>query len=357
MLRARWSAQPFALRGAFGVAATIAALALPLGFTSYWRGEFTLMLAFALANLGFQLIVGWSGQLALANAAFFGLGAYATTILPTKLSKVAGYTAEGAEIRKQVWSGAVPFLVGLVVVPLVCAGIGYLLGLPAVRLKGFYLAIATLAFGGMLIKLFREAKDLTGGGGGLQVGVFRLFGWDKQLSTYYLSLALFVVSCVSVGRLVRTRFGRTLLAVRDIDIAASSLGINVARYRLTAFAISAGMAALGGAMWAQSTTFVAPDAFGSGLLNFMLIMIIVGGLGSRAGALIGAVFYELIYQLFPKLSQFKTSPLQGTFRNLAFGLALMLCVGLLPGGLISIPERLRGLGRERTAESNPDGAT
>ena len=349
----RWNALPSAVRVVLGMALVALAAVVPLWLNGYWRYLAALIVAYAVANIGFQVVVGWSGQLAMAHAAFLGLGAYATTILSKKIDKVSGYTDTGQEIRKQVWSGRVPYLLALFTVPLVCAAVGYLLGLPAVRLKGFFLAIATLAFGGMIVRLFFEMRDLTGGGDGLRVEVFQVFHWEKTLGTYYLCLAVAVPVYFLVDRLMRGRFGRTLLAVRDVDIASSSLGINVTRYRLAAFGISAGLAALAGGLYAQVLTYMAPNEFGTARLTAMLTMIIVGSVVVRAGAVIGAAFIVLVDQFFVKFPSFKDSALSGSYRNIAFGLALMLCIGVLPGGIASIPERLRGLGRQR--DSDPEG--
>ena len=349
-----WNSLPAPVRLGAAAALLAGAIVVPLGLNGYWRYLAALIVAFAVANIGFQVVVGWSGQLAMAHAAFLGLGAYATTILSKRISKVDGYTDTGQEIRAIVWSGRVPYLLALVIVPVVCACLGYLLGLPAVRLKGFFLAIATLAFAGMIVRLFFETKDLTGGGDGLSVEVFQLWQIDKTLGTYYLCLAVAVPVYFLIGRLMRGRFGRTLLSVRDADIASSSLGVNVTRYRLASFGISAGLASLAGGLYAQVLTYMAPNEFGTNRLTAMLTMIIVGSVVVRAGAVIGASFVVLVDQFFVKFPSFKDSALSGSYRNIAFGLALMLCIGVLPGGLASVPERIRNLGHERSSEPDDD---
>ena len=341
----RWSSLPRLVRAAVGAIVLVALAILPLGLNNYWRFLAALVVAYTIANLGFQVVVGWSGQLALSHAAFFGIGAYLGAILPQVIEKSTFDPATGANVAHRTWSGSVPFLVALVLIPPVCAAAGYVLGLPAIRLKGFYLAIATLAFAGMIVRVFVEAKDYTRGGEGLSVHTFRLFGWDRAISSYELALAIAVFVWVLMGRLRSTRFGRTLFAVRDTDIAASSLGVHVTQYRLAAFAISAGLAALGGVMWGQAVGFLAPQAFTTALLNAMLMMIIVGGVGTRAGAAIGAVFYVAVDQFFANFSTFKDAALKGAYRNIAFGLALMICIGVLPDGFASLPERVRGLRR------------
>lgn len=343
--RFAWNAQPASLRLGAGTVLVAAAIGLPHMLNGYWRYLGALILVYAIACAGFQVVVGWSGQLALAHVAFLGLGAYLATVLAKRTYKIAGYDATGVEIKELVWTGRVPFLLSLVLIPVLCAAIGYLLGLPAVRLKGFFLAIATLAFGGMIQRLFFELKDYTAGGEGLRVDVFQIAGWDKTISAYYLCLGLAVPVFFLVGRLTRSRFGRTLLAVRDVDIAASSFGVNVVRYRLVAFGISAAIASMAGALYAQVLTFIAPNEFGTARLTALLTMIIVGSVVLRAGAVIGAAFIVLVDQFFVKFPSFKDSPLSGSYRNVAFGLALMLCIGVLPGGLASLPERLRGMGR------------
>ena len=341
----RWTKLRPTTRIGVGAGGVAVAVAFPHVVNGYWCYLGALILVYAIANAGFQVVVGWSGQLALAHAAFLGLGAYASTILAKRTFKITGYTEAGEPINKLVWSGRVPYIVGMLLVPIVCAGIGYLLGLPAARLKGFFLAIATLSFGGMIQRLFFEFKDITAGGEGLRVDVLRIGDWDKTVSIYYICLAVAVPVFFVIGRLMRGRFGRTLMAVRDVDIAASSLGVNVTRYRLIAFGISAGVAALAGGLYAQVLTFISPNEFGTARLTALLTMIIVGSVIMRAGAVIGAAFIVLVDQFFVKFPAFKDSPLSGSYRNIAFGLALMLCIGVLPGGLASIPDRLRTLGR------------
>lgn len=352
-----WNALPRVPRLTLGALLILAAIGLPHLLNGYWRYLGALILVYSIACVGFQVVVGWSGQLAMAHVAFLGLGAYFSTVLAKRTYKIAGYDETGVEIKKLVWSGRVPFLLSLLVIPLVCAVIGYILGLPAVRLKGFFLAIATLAFGGMIQRLFFELKDYTAGGEGVRVDVFQIAGWDKTISAYYLCLGVAVPVFFLVGRLTRNRFGRTLLAVRDVDIAASSLGVNVVRYRLVAFGISAAIASMAGALYAQVLTFIAPNEFGTARLTALLTMIIVGSVVLRTGAVIGAAFIVLVDQFFVKFPSFKDSPLSGSYRNVAFGLALLTCIGVLPGGLASIPERLRGLGRikEEQGGTSPAG--
>lgn len=352
----RWSTLPLAVRLAVGVAALAVLVVIPLGLNNYWKFLAGLVVTYTIANLGFQAVVGWSGQLAMAHASFFGIGAYAAGFLPQVIEKTTFNPATGENVAERTWSGNVPFLIALLLVPPVCAAAGYVLGLPAIRLKGFYLAIATLAFAGMILRVFVEAKDYTKGGEGLSVDTFRLFGWDKALSSYYLALGIAAVVWVLLGRMKTTRFGRTLLAVRDTDIAASSLGVNVTQYRLASFAISAGLAALGGAMWGQAVGFIAPQAFTTALLNAMLMMIIVGGVGTRAGAAIGSVFYVAIDQFFANFPTFRDAALKGAYRNIAFGLALMICIGVLPDGLASLTNRLRSLRRPAASSDGPGAA-
>jgi branched-chain amino acid transport system permease protein len=351
-----WSSLDLRIRIAVGAVVLATLVAIPLGLNSYWKFLAGLVVSYTIANLGFQAVVGWSGQLAMAHASFFGIGAYAAAFLPQVIDKSTFDPNTGTNVAEQTWGGSVPFLVALVLVPPVCAVIGYVLGMPAIRLKGFYLAIATLAFAGMILRVFVEAKDYTRGGEGINVDTFRLFGWDKSLSAYYLALAIAAGIWVLLGRMRSTRFGRTLLAVRDTDIAASSLGVNVTQYRLASFAISAGIAALGGAMWGQAVGFIAPQAFTTALLNAMLMMIIVGGVGTRAGAAIGAVFYVAVDQFFANFPAFKDAALKGAYRNIAFGLALMICIGVLPNGIAALSQRLRAMSGRSSDTSPAEGS-
>lgn len=302
-------------RGALAGAALfvlVAALAYaPAVLNSYRLFVIALIMIYAVGVLGLNVLVGWSGQIGLAHAGFFALGAYGTALLTDR---------------------GVPFLLSLLLISLLSAVAGAIVGWPAVQLRGFFLAIATLAFGELIVRGFAEARGLTGGGRGLSVPVFRVFDARQTTSAYYLSLIAAVVTFVALYRLLHGRFGRTLKAVRDIEVAAGPIGIPAARYKLMAFSLSGFIGAVSGALFAQLNTFIFPDMFTVNLLVILLVMLLVGGVASMTGSVIGAIFGVFIVELFQDL---------GEYQRLAYGIALVVIVRFLPGGIVSIPSRLR----------------
>ncbi len=304
-------------RGSRAVSALLAVLLVvvlaiaPLFLNAYRSGLIATILMYSLGVLGFQVLVGWSGQIGLAHAGFFGLGAYGSVLLV---------------------NAGVPFLLAVPIVVIGSVLLGALVALPAVQLRGFFLAIATLAFGELIVAAIREARDITGGGGGIDVPEFLLFGQDETRSAYYLALIAAVLGFILLTRLLRGRFGRTLKAIRDMEVATGPIGIPAARYKLLAFALSACVGAVAGVVYAQLVGFIFPDQFGSNLLVILLVMLLVGGVGSVPGTVIGVIFGVLIVELFQDF---------GEYQLLAYGLTLIVIVRFLPGGIASIPARLR----------------
>lgn len=285
----------------------VAVLALgPFVLNPYWSFLANLAIIYALFTVGYDVLVGWSGQMGLAHAALCGLGAYGVTIM---------------------MEHGVPYLAALALSALLAAVVAVIVGFPAIRLKGFFLAIATLAFGLVIVQVFSGAQALTGGGAGIAVPGWKLPGYTAGASIYWLSLAITAAVFLMMWRLLRGRFGRTLLAVKNVPHAAESLGVPVLRYRLYAFALSGALAALGGGLFAQVQTYIFPEMFDTRLLVLMLVMVILGGSQSMWGPVFGAVFAVGIVQLLQDL---------GTYQNLAYGFALMLAIGFLPGGIVSL---------------------
>lgn len=293
---------------------------------NFGRGNLAFVFAYGAAAVGFNLLVGYSGTLGLAVAGLFALGAYGTAVLsaPSDAREaLAGYD----------W----PFFLALPVVCIAAAIIGVLVGFPAARLKGFFLAIATLALGELIVTIIRLDDDVwsglkTNGGTGKQVPQFLVPGLDRILSAYMLSLGALILMMLAYIVLTNRRLGRTLKAVRDIDIATGPLGISSTYYKLVAFGLSAFAAALAGAMWAQNSSFANPQTFRTRLLVFLLVVLIVGGLGRKWGPLIGAIFFVFLRQ-----------KLQDTQKLLflILGIALILAVLVLPNGIAVLPKQIR----------------
>ncbi len=334
-------------RSVISIAVVFAVLALLpwvplLSFTSifdttndFGAGNMAFVFAFAAAAVGFNFLIGYSGALGLAHAGLFGLGAYGTAILSAPPECIE-QTCDPI-VREASAGYGWPFLVSVPVVCVAAALIGIAVGFPAARLKGFFLAIATLALGELIVTIIRLDDEVwsglkTNGGTGKQVQIFQLFGAGAVRSAYFMALIALFIVFVAYVILTERRLGRTLKVIRDIEIASGPIGISATYYKLVAFGLSAFAAALAGAAWAQNSSFVNPASFRSRLLVFLLVVLIVGGLGRLWGPLVGALFFVWIRQ-----------ELQDTQKLLflLIGIALMLSILILPDGFTSLPDRIR----------------
>jgi branched-chain amino acid transport system permease protein len=287
-----------------GLCLALACLA-PLGLNGYGLYVLTLTEIFAIVALGLNLLTGYAGQISLCHAAFFGVGAYATAILTQK--------------------AGVPFLLSLVVGALFTAVIGALAAVPAMRLKNLYLAIATLGLGVVLQKIIFEWRSLTNGGGGFALPAPNIAGFELGATgLYYLTLVCLILGLWGAWNVSRGRTGRALLIIKESEIAAGSLGIPSARYKVTAFAISAFYAAIAGGLFAYLVRYINPESFNVSLSIAFLSMVVIGGLGTIGGSIVGAVFYVVVPEL---LRGIKDAP------GLVFGLLLVIVMVLMPQGL------------------------
>lgn len=253
-------------------------LVAPLFLQQYWIYTLNLAAVAVVGTLGLNLLTGNTGQISLAHASFLAVGAYA-----------------GAWLAKF----GLPFPLVMLAAGAIAGLVGCLIALPALRLKGLYLALATLAFFVVVDFFLRKATPLTGGAGGIPVPPPQLFGWtmsgDRQF--YYLFFTIALASAVFVANLQRTWTGRAMMAVRDSDIAAEMAGISIFRTKLTAFAISSFFGGLAGCMLGYYVAFINPDNFGLTVSVAYIAMIIVGGLGSVTGSILGALFMTLLPEL------------------------------------------------------------
>ncbi len=264
---------------------------------------------FALVAIGLTILTGFSGQTSLGHAGFFAIGAYASAIFA------------------QRWG--VPFWLAIPLAGAFATVIGALIALPALRLKDLYLAIATLGFGIVTQKVIFEWRTVTGGGGGMQVPMPSLFGLSVADGS---RMAWVIAATLAAGtwaafRLASSRTGRALSMLRESETAAACIGIRVARYKVVAFALSAFYTAVAGGLYANVVRYVNPESFDVNMSIMFLAMIVIGGMGSVRGALLGAAFYVAVPEAF---RGFKDAP------GLIFGISLMLVVILLPGGLTSL---------------------
>ena len=239
----------------------------------------------AIAALGLNILVGFTGQISIGHAAFFGFGAFAS-------AWIANNTP-------------VPVFFAIPLAGVATTAVGMLFGMPAARLKGLYLAIATLAAQYILQDFFGRADWFTGGVAGTPAPSFRILGasFDSDQRYFYVVLAYLVVCFVMVANLMRSRDGRALVAVRDHYLSAEMMGINLTKYRTLSFGISAFFAGIGGALYAHYLGFVSVEGFDILFSIQLLGMIIIGGLGSIMGTLMGTAFMTLLPEVMEALTR------------------------------------------------------
>ena len=252
--------------------------AAPWLLPEYWLAQLTFVLIYGIAGLGLMLLSGYTGQFSIGHAAFLGVGAYAQAALTN-----AGW----------------PFPLAMVCAALLAAAVGVVVGLPALRVKGIYLGIATLAFGFIVEEVFARWEPVTGGNGGMMVGPPAVLGWTVESSGgfYAICLATAVLATLGILNLLRSPTGRAFVAIRDSEISAQSMGIHLARYKTLSFALSAALAGLAGALYAHKLQFLSPDQFSILQSIDLLLLVVIGGLGSVHGAFLGAIFLIAMPQL------------------------------------------------------------
>jgi branched-chain amino acid transport system permease protein len=263
----------------------LALVGAPWLFQEYWLAQLTFVLIYGIVGLGLMLLAGYTGLFSLGHAAFLGVGAYAQAFLTN-----AGW----------------PFPLALAAAAGLSAIAGVVVGLPALRVKGIYLGIATLAFGFILEEVFARWESVTGGNAGMNVKPPVLLGWTVGSGApfYYLCLVIAVVATLAILNLLRSPTGRAFVAIRDSEISAQSMGIHLAYYKTLSFAISAAMAGLGGALYAHMIKFLSPDQFNIIQSIDLLLMVVIGGLGSVHGAFLGAIFLISMPQLISQVKDF-----------------------------------------------------
>ena len=286
------------------------ACALPFLVSNYRTFQLTLVMVYAIALLGLNILTGYSGQISLGHGAFYALGAYCAAILMDK--------------------AGVPYWATLPAAGAVCFVAGFLFGLPALRLEGLYLALATFALGVAMPQLlkYHHLEKWTGGVQGIVIpkpeAPFGLpLNADQWL--YFFTLAVMLAMFVLGWNLLRGRVGRALTAIRDHAIAAEAMGVHNALYKSTAFGVSALYTGVAGALGAIAVQFVAPDSFNIFLSIVFLVGIVVGGLASISGALYGALFIQFVPNIADEIS--KAAPWA------VFGIFMIGFVYLMPTGV------------------------
>ncbi len=251
---------------------------VPWLLSPYFVSQVTFVLIYSIVALGLMLLSGFTGQISLGHAAFLAVGAYTEGVLAAK-----------------GW----PFPFSMAAAALTAGIVGVIVGTPALRVKGIYLAIATMAFNIIVEEVLARWESMTGGNTGLQVGPLAMFGWTAQdeREMYYVALVITVLVTLGVVNLLRSPTGRAFVAIRDSEISAASMGINLALYKSMSFVLSAAITGIAGALYAHRLRIITPDQFTVLQSIEMLMMVVIGGLGSIHGAFFGAAFIIVLPQL------------------------------------------------------------
>ncbi|MGO0577051.1 branched-chain amino acid ABC transporter permease [Ornithinimicrobium panacihumi] len=307
-------------------------LVLPFILDNYWLSIANTILIAVIGAVGLNILVGYTGQISLGAGGFLAVGAYSSAILSERMG--------------------LPAPLAIVAAVILTAVIGTFFGLPGLRLKGLYLAIATLASQVIIEFIIRRWGWLTEGKGYITLDRMNIFGWQLsrdsfEQSWYWILLVLATLAVMGARNLFRTGLGRSFMAVRDQDIAAEAIGVNLTRAKLTAFAVSSGFIGLAGALTAHYNETVTWEAYTLNVSILYLAMIIVGGMGSIAGAVYGAIFMTLLPVLIRTVADVVgpaapwLSNQLPAIQNAVFGLVIILFLIIEPRGLNRLWERIK----------------
>ena len=340
-------------------------LGLPTVVSSFVASEWTLALVFAIAIMGLNILVGFSGQLSLGHGAFVALGAYTSAILAHRYK--------------------MDYLLTIPIAGLLTGVVGFVFGIPALRLSALYLALATFSLAVVTPSLIKRPKDLTGGVQGIlvaqpdppQLARDTFAGITGTAMTgeqwiYYVTLACTLILFWLAWNLVRHRPGRAMRAIRDGEVAAAASGVNIAGYKTLAFGISAFYGGAAGSLYGLAIGFVSPDTFPVSLSIQLLVGAVIGGLASIPGPLLGAIFAYFLpiesNQWVPSQTWIPdqiTSTVKNAGPAVSYGVVLILVmifapnglVGLVTSGYTALNRRLRGAGDRETGHLPPDAQT
>jgi branched-chain amino acid transport system permease protein len=298
------------------LAAAVLLAALPsLIRSNYWMGTVNLAIIYSIAVLGLNIILGLTGQLNIAQAAFWGIGAYTAALLNTRLG----------------W----PFWATFLVAPPVAAFFGVLLGFPTLKLSDRYLAMATIGFGIIVNLILENWREFTGGVDGIPgiaSPVLGPFKFSTNASFYYLALICLVLVALAQIKIKNSRMGRAFQAIKGNELAAELSGVNTFKYRVIAFALCSAYGGMAGQLFAHRTKYVSADTFFIDMSILFICMLMIGGAGSVAGSIIGASLLTFI----PEWLRF----LQGPWAMAIFGLAIIFIMIFMPDGLAGLARSL-----------------
>lgn len=305
----------------FALGGVVLLVLAPLVLNAYYLNLLIQIGYYGIAALGLNILVGFTGQISLGHAAFFGFGAFASAWINN--------------------SFGIPVILSIPLAGVLTTAVGMIVGVPAGRIKGLYLAIATLASQFILEDFFARAEWFTGGSSGSLANSISLFGYSMRSDQSYFYVVLFfvVVMFLFGANLLRTRDGRAFVAVRDHYLSAEIMGINLTKYRILSFGISSFYAGIGGALYGHYLGFVSAEGFTILLSIQFLGMVIIGGLGSVMGALLGTTFMVLLPEVMTSLVGSVGDMLPGLsqgvayIKQMAIGLAIILFLIFEPDGL------------------------
>lgn len=299
-------------------------------------------LIFAIMAIGLNLLTGFAGQISIGHAAFMAIGAFASYGMTHFMG--------------------IPFWFALPLAGLVAGVVGFGLGFPALRLHGHYLAIATLGFGVAVPQVLNVFEKWTGGWTGVKPVAPYLYGVSFRADRpyYYLIVIILIILTWMAFNIVKTRMGRAFIALRDSSVAAQAMGVSLTRYKTMAFAISAFYAGIGGSLYGHMLNYISPPDFNMGVSMELFTIIVLGGLASIPGSIVGAIFMSFLPKIVQKASlalqksgAFEGSYfLQNVFKNLnqvLIGVILILVVLYLPLGLVDIWRKVTGLFAKKSA--------
>jgi branched-chain amino acid transport system permease protein len=334
----------FAARVAVFLAGAVVIALLPQFMGELRLQEFTFVAIYFIALLGLNILTGYNGQISLGHGAFMGIGAYVAALLMLGETNLEMLTLQDAPDWLPIGDGMRPVFT-LPFAGLVTGIIGIAFGIPALRLAGVSLALATFAVAVSLPIVARRFDEITGGGGGLVLPLPSTpFGWDIAVRhwLYYEAWAAAGILFVIAWLLVRGRTGRGWRSIRDGEIAAASSGVNPALYKTLAFGVSSAYAGVAGALLAIEASYVNPDTFPLSLSVLLLASVVIGGLGSLTGVIFGALLLEYlpIYSQDPPLGTFELST---QAPSVVFGAVLIVIMLLIPGGVAGLLRRIGAL--------------
>lgn len=292
----------------------------------YYLHLFNLILIYSLFSLGLNILTGYTGITSFGHAGFFAFGAYATAILSTRYG--------------------VPPILSIFFASFLTGVIGFIIGLPVIKISGIYLAMVTLGSAEFIRLLAINWESLTGGPLGISnIPIISILGYyiSNEQSFFFFLYPILIVSTYVFIRIIDSRFGRSLEAIRDDEKAAESIGIPCAKNKLISFFISGLYSGLAGALYAHFDRFISPDTFTFSLSILVLCMVVIGGMGNVSGSILGAIVIVILLEYLQSL---------GVYRLLIYGLFLAIMISYYPQGLIGILKEILGYFKKNRFQRN-----